>query len=86
MTNKIIKDFIKYTTNEEADEILLKYISVYMREKLRKKREEGRGGWYTLQCCDEDLIDLLKEHIKKEDWIDVVNLAAMLHTRKILYD
>lgn len=53
-----------------------------MKEKLAKKRAEGRGGWDRKdECTAEFLSQLLREHVQKGDPVDVGNLAMMLHQR-----
>lgn len=53
-----------------------------MKEKLAKKRAEGRGGWEDkTQCTADYLSQLLREHVYKGDTVDVANLAMMLSMR-----
>lgn len=72
-------------TNEKADEILADLVLHDMREKLAKKRREGYGGWHTASASNDDLMARLKRHISKGDMIDVINFAAMIHARAILF-
>lgn len=54
-----------------------------MREKLREKREEGRGGWHRPDDTPiQDLYTQLHEHFDKGDMIDVANLAMMVWNRE----
>ena len=53
-----------------------------MKEKLAKKREEGRGGWQDKEVCSGDFLSqLLREHVDKGDPVDVANFCMMLHQR-----
>lgn len=53
-----------------------------MKEKLAKKRADGRGGWEDkTQCTAELLSQLLRDHVNKGDPVDVANLAMMLSMR-----
>jgi hypothetical protein len=50
-----------------------------MKEKLAKKRAEGRGGWNDpTQCSVEYLNTLLLDHVEKGDPVDVANFCMML--------
>ena len=53
-----------------------------MVSKLKKKREDGRTGWWDKDfCSNEYLSKLLREHVDKGDPVDVANFAMMLHQR-----
>ena len=81
--NKLQSQFIQSVSNEQADHLLVAYTAKQMEKKLHKKRRT-RGGWYTDTCYDSDLKLMLQEHVDKRDWIDVINLAAMIIARKKL--
>lgn len=68
-----------------ADEILVEQATRAMLEKLKKKRCEGRGGWHTDSCSNNKLMESLKDHIEKGDMVDVMNLAAMIYVRSLMY-
>lgn len=64
------------------DDIAVDRFAAAMKEKLARKREEGRGGWDDKEkCSGEYLSRLLREHVDKGDPVDVGNLAMMLHQR-----
>jgi hypothetical protein len=72
--------------NELADFLMIEDVKQKMSEKLSKKRNEGKGNWYHPTLCKNDiLLESLKKHIDKGDMVDVLNLAAMILTRKELY-
>ena len=51
--------------------------------KLSVKRSQGRGGWDDpLQCTNERLAELLVDHVRKGDPVDIANFCMMLHARK----
>lgn len=77
--------FILYMPDEEADALLTEFIRDEMRIKLAKKRQQGRGGWFTTRINNETLKQMLKEHTKKGDMIDVINIAAMIMARERLW-
>lgn len=65
-----------------ADDVAVDRFAVAMKEKLAKKRAEGRGGWENKdECSAEYLSYLLIQHIWKGDPVDIANLAMMLHQR-----
>lgn len=64
------------------DDIAVDRFAVAMKEKLAKKRAEGRGGWDSHEECSAEYLSyLLVQHIRKGDPLDVGNLAMMLHQR-----
>lgn len=66
-----------------ADNTGVARFSLAMREKLERKRDEGRGGWNDPQeCTIEGLQRMLKEHIKKGDPVDIGNFAMMIWNRQ----
>nr|WP_278374559.1 HNH endonuclease [Brucella anthropi] len=67
---------------EHADDLAVDRFAIAMKQKLAKKREEGRGGWENKdECSAEYLSYLLIQHIWKGDPVDIANLAMMLHQR-----
>lgn len=65
-----------------SDDLAVDRFAIAMKEKLAKKRKEGRGGWERKdECSSEFLSQLLREHVEKGDPVDVGNLAMMLHQR-----
>ncbi|WP_197523696.1 hypothetical protein [Agrobacterium vitis] len=66
-----------------ADDIAVDRFAAAMKEKLAKKRLEGRSGWEDKDDCSQLFISqLLREHVEKGDPIDVGNFAMMLHQRE----
>ncbi|WP_353429220.1 hypothetical protein [Paracoccus denitrificans] len=64
------------------DDLAVDRFAVAMKDKLARKRAEGRGGWDRKdECSAEYLTYLLVRHIWKGDPLDVGNLAMMLHQR-----
>ncbi|PZU22451.1 MAG: hypothetical protein DI589_11185 [Shinella sp.] len=64
------------------DDLAVDRFAAAMKEKLAKKRDEGRGGWDNKdECSNEFLSKLLRGHIKKGDPVDVGNFCMMLHQR-----
>lgn len=78
------KLFVARVKPETADNLLVSLSSQAMEDKLCLKRIQGYQGWHN-QCCNEELLESLKEHIEKGDMIDVMNYAAMIYLRTQLY-
>jgi len=54
-----------------------------MSKKMAKKRKEGKYGWWNSDLCSiVTLQQLLKEHVEKEDWLDVAIFAMMIYMRR----
>ena len=77
--------FLQTVCNASADDILVESVASEMRAKLKLKRSNGRGGWHTPSCTNEQLKAMMIEHIDKGDMIDVINFAAMIHVRSKVY-
>jgi len=75
----------------------LSRFSEAMRDKLAQKRTEGRGGWnhapYNVQrergercefhgCSVRSLKQMLRNHMKKGDMVDIANFAMMIWNRE----
>jgi hypothetical protein len=71
MEKGIITKSQKFLDEEAVDNFAEK-----MKEKLSKKRKEGKFDWQT--ASEEHLNQLLSEHIKKGDPVDVANFAMMI--------
>lgn len=72
----------------EADISLVRSTTRDMGEKLARKRQQGRGGWWDEdQCTTDELRRMLLEHTTRalagddDQWLDVTILGAMLHAR-----
>lgn len=64
------------------DDLAVDRFAAAMKEKLAKKREEGRGGWWDDAYCNRnELSQMLRSHVEKGDPLDVGNFAMMLHQR-----
>lgn len=80
---RVASDILSALTTEPAapegrqDDEAVDRFAQAMKAKLERKRAEGRGGWH--ECSAEYLSELLIEHVKKGDPVDVANLAMMLH-------
>lgn len=73
----------KEIIEESADDRLVKYACMAMREKLKISMERGRGGWWNPdECSIEQLRYMLQEHMEKGDMVDVMNFAAMIYARE----
>ncbi|MUO84030.1 hypothetical protein BBK77_008135 [Agrobacterium vitis] len=71
------------TAPAHADDTAVDHFSAAMKEKLAKKRLDGRSGWEDKDDCSQLFISqLLREHVEKGDPVDVGNLAMMLHQRE----
>ncbi|AEA65723.1 hypothetical protein KDW40_19180 [Burkholderia cenocepacia] len=67
---------------EHADDIAVDQFAAAMREKMKRSREKGRGGWADKTLCSEkSLSQMLREHVEKGDPVDVANFCMMLHHR-----
>ena len=69
-----------------VDDLAVDQFSEAMRSKMKLSREKGRSGWHDQnQCSDEQLADLLVDHLYKGNegsFEDVANFAMMLYIRK----
>ena len=64
---------------QHYDDYAVDCFAVMMKEKLAKKRTEGRDGWSDpTRCSVEYLNKLLLEHVEKGDPVDVANFCMML--------
>lgn len=83
--DELLLEWVLRMPNEQADKLLADMVSHEMRKKLKKKREDGRGGWFGPNCSNKELRAMLLEHVEKGDLIDIINLAAMIMARTKLY-
>lgn len=77
------KDITKIDDDEQADKAGVERFAAAMLKKLSLKRCEGRGGWndpYT--CTTWKLREMLIEHMRKGDVIDIANFCMMLWNRE----
>lgn len=73
----------QFAGEDHSDNRAVDGFAAAMKDKLERKRGEGRGGWDNKgECTNEFLSSLLHEHVEKGDPLDVGNLAMMLHQRR----
>lgn len=73
---------VEKLSNECVDDYLVMKCALAMSKKLETSRIKGRGGWHTHQCSENNLLEMLREHVEKGDMIDVMNLAGMIYMRE----
>lgn len=77
------KDIRHIISNALADDTGLERFLIAMREKLERKRGEGRKGWNLPKVCSlKSLRKMLNQHIEKGDMVDIANLAMMIWNRE----
>lgn len=81
MSTKDNREYLVSLNGENADGLLAETCSAHMKEKLAKKREQGRHGWHH-DCSNKVLLQMLESHVRKGDMVDVMNLAGMIHMRE----
>jgi hypothetical protein len=82
--HKDMEAFIRIMPVEPVplDDIAVDRFAEAMKKKLAKKRTQGYGGWNDpSECTTEFLSDLLVDHVRKGDPVDVGNFAMMIHQR-----
>ncbi|MEJ5026323.1 hypothetical protein [Brucella anthropi] len=81
-SRRIASSIRALSSPDHADDLAVDRFAIAMKQKLAKKREEGRGGWENKdECSAEYLSYLLIQHIWKGDPVDIANLAMMLQQR-----
>lgn len=72
----------KTDPEEQHDLYALNSMMIMMRNRMAKKRREGRGGWWdSRECTVHDLARQLIAVIEKGNPVDVANYCMMLHHR-----
>ena len=68
---------------QHSDDVAVDQFAASMKNKLSKKRTEGRGGWDDPQECTVTyLAELLVDHCKKvNSAVDIANFAMMIWHR-----
>jgi hypothetical protein len=61
---------------QHPDDVAVDAFAQAMKEKMKKSRDKGRGGWQ--QMDEGTLTGMLREHIDKGDMRDVGNFAMMI--------
>lgn len=69
-------------SDQHPDDAAVDRFAGAMKEKLAKKRAEGRGGWEDPSVISESqLWFMMEDHCHKGDPVDVGNFAMMLWNR-----
>lgn len=66
----------KLMSNVHSDDLAVDKFAAAMKEKMAKKRADGRAGWES--CPEQYLNAFLRDHLAKGDPVDVGNFAMML--------
>lgn len=64
-----------------SDDHAVERFAMAMREKLARKRADGRGGWE--HCSQPQLAQMLVSHIEKGDPVDIANFAMMIYHNEL---
>ena len=73
----------KHGTEDEALVVLVRCFAVEMLTKLDKKAKEGFSGWDDPDTISDGmLLESLKRHLRRGNYVDVANLAAFLWNRQ----
>ena len=80
--NNSMKNITTFKNGARVDNEGVARFTKAMRLKLAKKRREGRGGWQTPQCVDGKLWEMMINHVKKGDVVDVATLAMMIWNKR----
>ena len=83
---KLLLAFVIQAKPSDADNLLVDFATYEMRARLQRQRNYGWCGWNTAQCNNEDLKKRLLKNAGSGDWVDVLNLAAMLLARSRMFD
>ena len=69
---------------KHPDDAAVDRMAALMKERLKLKREQGRGGWNDpKQCKIEILYARLLRALDEDKMVDVANFAMMIHIRKM---
>ena len=66
--------------SKKRDDEAVDAFAAAMKEKMAKKRHEGRSGWES--CPIGELRRMLHEHLNKGDPVDIANFCMMLWNRE----
>jgi hypothetical protein len=82
-----MKKDIQTLAGAEADQLGLARFSKAMRDKLAKKRSEGRSGWNYpphngYGTTVKRLRRMMADHVAKGDPIDIANFCMMIWNRE----
>jgi len=81
----LVMEFLVEAKSNHADAVLVRATEYAMSVRLKEQRDNGFFGWNTPQCENSDLLDRLKKNLEKGDYIDVINLAAMILAREKMF-
>lgn len=81
-TEQYIGEVTRFTSELAALNEMLDAFAGAMREKLREKYHEGRGGWDSEEWSRGQIATALAAHVEKHDWVDVANFAMFLWNRE----
>ncbi|NIC05226.1 hypothetical protein [Billgrantia bachuensis] len=80
-----LKEMPMASLDQHPDDAAVDRFARTMKLKLAAAREKGRDGWDDPDRCSVELLaDLLMEHLQKANrgnYVDIANLAMMLHLR-----
>lgn len=79
-----VKLWICAVDNKTADDMLIRQALQEMGARLHESRDKGRTGWHYPNVDPADLKQALLSNLERGDYVDVMNLAAMLHIKRIL--
>lgn len=83
MTKRLNVTTIPRRRGIEADHLGVRRFTREMHRKMTKKRHQGYGGWnLPAQCTVESLTNMLADHLRKGDMIDIANFAMMIWNRQ----
>lgn len=78
----ILEAIAAHKAAAHPDDVAVDAFATRMKEKLAKKRAEGRGGWEDKARCSAKFLSLLlREHVQKGDPVDVANFCMFLFNR-----
>jgi len=83
--NHLLMAFVVGMPPEKADNILVDHTAMLMRDRLKDAMEEGRHGWNMPVVDNKDLIDRAIKNISKGDYLDAINLLAMVTARQTMF-
>lgn len=75
---------MKKRDEAKYDEEVIDAFATAMKAKMALKRAQGRGGWSNKGNCSvtgAELSEQLRDHVEKDDPIDVANYCFMLWAR-----
>ena len=77
------RDITSFKNGARVDNEGVKRFANAMRRKLAKKRKDGYGGWHSPgECAENELVDMMADHVKKGDMVDIANFAMMIWNRR----